>query len=134
MVLCGGLVELIRAAFETLVRAGYAPEIAYFECLHEVKLIADLIHERGIAGMQQAISNTAKYGGITRGPRVIDERTRGTMRDILAEIQSGQFANEWLAEVAAGKPVLGRALEQSAQHAIEAVGAQLRARMSWKSA
>jgi len=130
-ILCGGLVELIRAGYETLVGAGYAPEVAYFECLHEVKLIADLIHERGITGMQQAISNTAKFGGVTRGPRLVNAAARQTMQDVLGEIQSGQFADEWMAECAAGKPRLTRALAESGAHPIEEVGRRLRAMMPW---
>ncbi|MCK4343605.1 MAG: ketol-acid reductoisomerase [Phycisphaerae bacterium] len=133
-VLCGGLVELIRAGFETLVAAGYAPEMAYFECLHEVKLIADLIHERGIAGMRTAISNTAEYGGLTRGRRVIGESAREGMQALLKEIQSGAFANEWLAESAAGRPRMIKQEAQEAEHEIEKVGQRLRGLMPWLQA
>jgi ketol-acid reductoisomerase len=125
-VLCGGLVELIRAGFETLVEAGYAPEMAYFECLHEVKLITDLVHLHGIAGMREAISNTAAFGGVTRGPRVIGESSRVEMRQILAEIQSGAFADEWLSEHGAGRPTLREATERESRHEIERVGTRLR--------
>lgn len=128
-VLCGGLVELIRAGFETLVEAGYAPEMAYFECLHEVKLIADLVHQRGIAGMREAISNTAEFGGVTRGPRVIGESSRTALRQLLTEIQSGAFADEWLAEHAAGRPTLRGAAEREARHELEQVGRRLRGMM-----
>jgi ketol-acid reductoisomerase len=130
-VLCGGLTELIRAGFETLVEAGYAPEMAYFECLHEVKLIADLVHARGIAGMREAISNTAAFGDVTRGRRVIGPATRTAMREILVEIQSGAFADEWLAEHAAGQPTLRARIAESAAHPIEAAGRPLRALMPW---
>ena len=130
-VLCGGLTELIRAGFETLVEAGYAPELAYFECLHEVKLIADLIHERGIAGMRSAISNTAAYGDLTRGPRVIGPAARQAMRDLLADVQSGAFAAEWTAEHAAGKPTLKALADRDAHHPIEEVGRRLRALLPW---
>jgi len=133
-VLCGGLTELIRAGFDTLVKAGYPPELAYFECLHEVKLIADLIHARGIAGMRAAISNTAAYGDVTRGRRVIGEPTRQAMKDILAEVQSGAFADQWMAEYAADKPTLRARSEQDARHPIEDVGRRLRALMPWLSA
>lgn len=130
-VLCGGLSELIRAGFETLVAAGYSPELAYFECLHEVKLIADLIHARGIAGMRAAISNTAKYGDVTRGRRIIGPATRQAMREILTEIQSGTFADQWTSEHAAGQPNLRAAADRDAAHPIEEVGARLRKLMPW---
>ncbi len=130
-VLCGGLTQLIRAGFGTLVEAGYAPELAYFECLHEVKLIADLIHQRGITGMRAAISRTAAYGDLTRGPRVIGPATRQAMQELLAEIQSGAFADEWAAECAAGKPTLSVLASQDADQAIEQVGRRLRALMPW---
>jgi ketol-acid reductoisomerase len=133
-VLCGGLSELIRSGFETLVAAGYAPEMAYFECVHEVKLIVDLIHERGIVGMREAISNTAKYGDYTRGKRVIDAKARETMRKLLDEIQSGKFADEWMAEHAAGKPNMKQWAAEAAEHQVEEVGAQLRALMPWLKA
>lgn len=130
-VLCGGLTELIRAGFETLVDAGYPPEMAYFECLHEVKLIADLIHARGIAGMRAAISGTAAYGDLTRGCRVIGAATRAAMRDVLYEIQSGAFAAEWVAEYAAGRPRMSARAEEQSRHPIEVVGRRLRAMMPW---
>ncbi|MEW6252290.1 MAG: ketol-acid reductoisomerase [Planctomycetota bacterium] len=130
-VLCGGLTALIRAGFETLVAAGYAPEVAYFECLHEVKLIAELIHARGIAGMRAMISNTAKYGDVTRGPRVIGPAVRDAMRAVLDDVRSGRFAEEWMAEYAAGSANLRRLLEQDAAHPIEDVGRRLRALMPW---
>ncbi|HZO89404.1 MAG TPA: ketol-acid reductoisomerase [Chthonomonadaceae bacterium] len=130
-VLCGGTTALVKAAFETLVEAGYQPEIAYFECLHELKLIVDLMYEAGIAGMRYSISDTAQYGDMTRGPRVIDEHVRQTMKEMLQEIQSGQFAKEWILENRAGRPVF-RALDQrDRNHVIEKVGRELRAMMSW---
>lgn len=129
VVLCGGVPALIRAAFETLVQAGYAPEVAYFECLHELKLITDLIYESGISGMQMAISDTAQYGAMTRGPRLIDTHVRGVMQAILSEIQTGQFAREWLLENSVGRPVF-QALERLAQeHPIERVGQEVRSRI-----
>ena len=130
-VLCGGLTELIRAGFETLVAAGYSPELAYFECLHEVKLIADLIHQRGITGMRAAISNTAAFGDVTRGRRVIGPATRQAMQELLAEIQSGAFANEWSAEHKAGKARMQALAAKDAEHPIEHVGRRLRALMPW---
>ena len=130
-VLCGGLTELIRAGFDTLVAAGYSPELAYFECLHEVKLIADLIHQRGITGMRASISNTAAYGDLTRGRRVIGPATRQAMQALLAEIQSGAFAEEWLAEQAAGKPRMKALAAKDSKHPIEEVGRRLRALMPW---
>jgi ketol-acid reductoisomerase len=130
-VLCGRLTSLIQAGFETLVEAGYAPEMAYFECLHEVKLIVDLLYEGSIANMRYSVSNTAEYGDLTRGPRVINGATRDEMRRLLSEIQSGAFADEWMAEHEAGKPRF-RELEQVAEtHQIEQVGKQLRAMMPW---
>lgn len=131
VVLCGGLTALITAAFETLVEAGYAPEMAYFECLHEVKLIADLIYEGGIANMRYSISNTAQYGDLTRGPRVINEKVKEEMKKILQEIQSGQFAREWILECRAGKPVFNALTKKGEAHPIEEVGARLRAMMPW---
>ncbi len=128
-VLCGGCAELVTAGFETLVEAGYQPEIAYFECLHELKLIVDLIWEKGISGMRYSISDTAEYGDLTRGPRVIDERVRETMRGILAEIQSGEFAREWILENQAGRPVYSALKRQGKQSLIEQVGKELRAMM-----
>jgi ketol-acid reductoisomerase len=130
-VLCGGTTELVKAGFETLVEAGYQPEIAYFECLHELKLIVDLIYERGITGMRQAISNTAEYGDMTRGPRVINEDVRDEMAYILQEIQSGEFAKEWISENQAGRPVFNSLARQSRDHLIEQVGVKLREMMSW---
>jgi ketol-acid reductoisomerase len=130
-VLCGGLTELIRAGFETLVEAGYAPEMAYFECLHEVKLIVDLIYEGGIANMRYSISNTAEYGDMTRGNRVIGPATREAMKKILADIQSGKFANEWIAEYRAGLPNFKRLRSEAEQHQTEQVGRQLRSFMPW---
>ncbi len=128
-VLCGGVPALIRAAFETLVEAGYAPEVAYFECLHELKLITDLIYESGIRGMLFAISDTAQYGAMTRGPRLIDDHVRQTLRTILGEIQRGEFAREWILENQAGRPVF-HALERAAvEHPIEQVGETVRSRM-----
>ncbi len=130
-VLCGGVSELIRAGFDTLVDAGYQPEIAYFECLHEMKLIVDLIFEGGIANMRYSISDTAKYGDITRGRRVIDEETRMEMADILEEIQNGQFAREWILENKAGRPSYKALLRNDARHQIEEVGDELRSMMPW---
>lgn len=130
-VLCGGASALVQAGFETLVEAGYAPEMAYFECLHELKLIVDLMYEKGIEGMRGAISNTAKYGDYTRGPRVITADTKVVMKQILTEIQSGQFAREWVAEHAAGKPRFQEFRKKHAAHPIEAVGATLRSLMPW---
>jgi len=130
-VLCGGCTELVMAGFETLVEAGYQPEIAYFECLHELKLIVDLMYEGGISRMRDSISNTAEYGDYTRGPRIITEETREEMREILAEIRSGEFAREWILENQAGRPVLNAARRHSARHPIEEVGARLRAMMPW---
>ncbi len=131
VVLCGGLTSLIQAAFETLVEAGYAPEMAYFECLHEVKLITDLIYEGGIANMRYSISNTAQYGDLTRGPRVINESVKAEMKKILGEIQSGQFAREWILECRANKPVFNALTKQGEEHPIEEVGKRLRAMMPW---
>jgi ketol-acid reductoisomerase len=125
-VLCGGMTELIRAGFETLVEAGYSPEMAYFECLHETKLIVDLIFEGGIANMRHSISNTAEYGDLTRGPRVIGDQARAGMKAILAEIQSGQFADEWMSECAEGKPKMTKLAQDQANHQIEQVGGKLR--------
>ncbi|MBF0169962.1 MAG: ketol-acid reductoisomerase [Nitrospinae bacterium] len=130
-VLCGGVSELIRAGFDTLVEAGYQPEVAYFECLHEMKLIVDLIFEGGIANMRYSISDTAKYGDITRGRRVVTDETRDAMAEILGEIQNGEFAREWILETQANRPVYNAVLRQDAQHEIEEVGAKLRAMMPW---
>ena len=132
-VLCGGASELITAGFDTLVEAGYQPEIAYFECLHELKLIVDLMWEQGIAGMRYSISDTAEYGDLTRGPRIIDENVRETMRELLAEIQSGEFAREWILENQASRPVFNALQRQGKEHLIETVGKELRGMMSWIS-
>ena len=133
VVLCGGLTSLIVAAYETLVEAGYAPEMAYFECLHEVKLIVDLIYEGGLANMRYSVSNTAEYGDYTRGPRVIGDASRAEMKKILAEIQAGQFAREWVNECQAGQPSFKAMRRRGAEHEVEKVGAQLRAMMPWIS-
>ena len=130
-VLCGGLTELIRAAFETLVEAGYQPEVCYFECLHEVKLIVDLIYEGGIANMRSSISDTAEFGDLTRGKRVVTDETRQRMKKILEEVQSGAFAKEWMLENQVGRPVYNARKRQDAEHQIEEVGARLRGMMSW---
>ena len=130
-VLCGGTIALIQAGFDTLVEAGYEPEMAYFECLHEVKLIVDLIYEGGIANMRYSISNTAEYGDITRGPRLITDETKAEMRRILAEIQSGKFAREFIGEHQAGSPTLKAGRRLAAEDPIEQVGAKLRAMMPW---
>jgi ketol-acid reductoisomerase len=130
-VLCGGLTSLIVAGYETLVEAGYAPEMAYFECCHEVKLIVDLIYEGGIANMRYSVSNTAEYGDYSRGPRVIDEHVRAEMKRILGEIQSGRFAREWVLENAAGQASFKAMRRRNAEHPIEKVGEQLRAMMPW---
>jgi ketol-acid reductoisomerase len=130
-VLCGGLTSLILAGFETLVEAGYAPEMAYFECCHEVKLIVDLIYEGGIANMRYSVSNTAEYGDYSRGPRIIDEHVRAEMKKVLAEIQSGRFAREWVLENNAGQPSFKAMRRRAAQHQIEEVGERLRAMMPW---
>ena len=130
-VLCGGVVELIKAGFDTLVDAGYQPESAYFETLHEVKLIVDLIYEGGITNMRYSISDTAEYGDMTRGPRIITEETRAEMRRVLDEIQTGKFANEWILENKAGRPVFNALQRKGAEHPIEEVGEQLRSMMPW---
>jgi ketol-acid reductoisomerase len=132
-VLCGGLTELITAGYDTLVKAGYQPEVAYFECMHEVKLIVDLLHEGGIRKMHQFISETAKYGDLTRGPRVVDQHTRARMAEILDDIRKGVFAREWIRENANGRPEYDRLLQADLAHPIERIGAELRARMSWLS-
>jgi ketol-acid reductoisomerase len=131
VVLCGGLTSLIMAGYETLIEAGYSPEMAYFECLHEVKLIVDLIYEGGISTMRYSISNTAKFGDVTRGPRIITDETRQEMKRILNEIQSGRFAKEWILENKAGRPVFNALLKKGAAHPIEDVGSKLRAMMPW---
>jgi ketol-acid reductoisomerase len=130
-VLCGGVSELVQAGYETLVDAGYDPRLAYFECLHELKLIVDLMYEKGITGMRYSISNTAEYGDLTRGKRVITDDTRQAMRDILGEIQSGQFAREWIAENNAGQENFQRMREEQAGKQIEREGKQLRSMMDW---
>jgi ketol-acid reductoisomerase len=131
VVLCGGLTSLIQAGYETLVEAGYAPEMAYFECLHEVKLIVDLIYEGGIANMRYSISNTAEYGDYTRGPRIITDETKAEMKRILADIQSGRFARDWVAECQAGQPSFKAMRRMGAEHPIEEIGAKLRGMMPW---
>ncbi|MBA1147019.1 ketol-acid reductoisomerase [Ectothiorhodospiraceae bacterium WFHF3C12] len=130
-VLCGGITALIQAGFETLVEAGYAPEMAYFECLHETKLIVDLLYEGGIANMRYSISNTAEYGDFTRGPRVINEQSRQAMREILSEIQNGEFAKEFVLENQANAPSLKAMRRKAAEHEIEVVGDKLRNMMPW---
>jgi len=130
-VLCGGVTELVRAGYETLVEAGYDPRLAYFECLHELKLIVDLMYEKGIQGMRFSISNTAEYGDMTRGPKVITEETRAGMRKILADIQSGEFAREWIAENRAGAENFERLRDEATGHDIERVGKELRSMMPW---
>jgi ketol-acid reductoisomerase len=130
-VLCGGLSELVRAGFDTLVEAGYNPELAYFECLHELKLIVDLMYEKGISGMRYSISNTAEYGDLTRGRRIITDETRAEMRRILSEIQTGQFAKEWLTENLVGRPTFNAIARRDADHQVEEVGRRLRGMMSW---
>ena len=130
-VLCGGVSELIQAGFETLTEAGYAPEMAYFECLHELKLIVDLIYEGGIANMRYSISNTAEYGDFSRGKRVIGEQSRAAMKEILAEIQNGEFAREWIGENRTGTSVLQAKRRIAKTHPIEEVGERLRAMMPW---
>ena len=130
-VLCGGASELVQAGFETLVEAGYDPRLAYFECLHELKLIADLMYEKGIQGMRYSISNTAEYGDMTRGKRVIGDESRKAMKQILSEIQSGQFAREWIAENRAGGENFDRMREEASEHQVEEVGGELREMMPW---
>ena len=130
-VLCGGVTELIKAGFDTLVAAGYQPEIAYFEVLHELKLITDLIQEFGISGMRRRVSNTACYGDLTRGPKVINEKTRKVMQKLLKDIKSGKFAREWIKENEVGRPVFNELLKKGDEHPIEEVGKQLREMMPW---
>jgi ketol-acid reductoisomerase len=130
-VLCGGVTELVRAGYETLVDAGYDPRLAYFECLHELKLIVDLMYEKGITGMRYSISNTAEYGDLTRGKRVIGAPTREAMKQILGEIQSGEFAKEWIAENRAGQENFQRMREEQKHHQVETVGHELRSSMDW---
>ena len=131
VVLCGGVSELVRAGFDTLVEAGYQPEIAYFECLHELKLITDLIYKYGISGMRARVSDTAEYGDITRGKRVITDQTRQDMKKMLAEVQSGEFAKEWIKENEDGRPNYNRITEEEKNHKIEIVGKELRSMMPW---
>jgi ketol-acid reductoisomerase len=130
-VLCGGVTELVRAGYETLVEAGYDPRLAYFECLHELKLIVDLMYEKGISGMRYSISNTAEYGDLTRGARIIGEPTRAAMKEILGEIQSGDFAREWIAENKAGQENFQRMRAEQKDHQIEREGKELRSMMDW---
>jgi ketol-acid reductoisomerase len=130
-VLCGGVTELIKAGFDTLIEAGYQPEIAYFEVLHELKLITDLIQEVGISGMRRRVSNTACYGDLTRGPKIITEKTRKTMQKLLKDIKSGKFAREWIKENENGRPVFNELLKKGDEHKIEEVGRQLREMMPW---
>ncbi len=130
-VLCGGVTELVAAGWETLVDAGYQPEVAYFECLHELKLIVDLLYEGGFARMHEFVSETAKFGDLTRGPRIVDEHVRENMKEILKEIQNGQFAQEWVEEYKAGRPNYNELLQKDMNHPIEKVGKELRAKMSW---
>jgi ketol-acid reductoisomerase len=134
VVLCGGLTALIQAGFETLVDAGYAPESAYFECLHEVKLIVDLMYEHGISGMRYSISTTAEYGDLTRGPRIVSDGVKAEMRKILDEIRSGAFADEWMAEFRSGGSRFEALRKAGEEHPIEVVGAQLRSMMPFISA
>jgi ketol-acid reductoisomerase len=131
VVLCGGLVELIRNGFETLVEAGYAPEMAYFECLHEVKLIVDLIYEGGIANMNYSVSNTAEYGEYVSGPRVVTPASKAAMKEVLADIQKGKFVSDWMSECRAGQPSFKATRRLNDEHPIEEVGAKLRAMMPW---
>ncbi|OGN89816.1 MAG: ketol-acid reductoisomerase [Chloroflexi bacterium RBG_13_48_10] len=130
-VLCGGSAELIKAGFETLVEAGYPAELAYFECMHELKLIVDLYYEGGLTRMNHSVSDTAEYGGMTRGKRIINEQTRKEMKKILAAVQDGSFAREWLAEYAAGQPNMNKLRQETKEHPVEKVGARLRGMMSW---
>ncbi len=129
--LCGGASALVQAGFETLVEAGYNPEMAYFECLHELKLIVDLMYEKGLAGMRYSISNTAEYGDLTRGPRVIDAGTKERMKAILGEIQDGTFAREFVAEYRAGNENFDRLRDEQSKIQLESVGKELRSKMSW---
>ena len=130
-VLCGGATELVRAGFDTLVEAGYDPRLAYFECLHELKLIVDLMYEKGIQGMRYSISNTAEYGDLTRGPKVIGDESRAAMKKILADIQSGDFATEFIAETKAGNENFDRMRQEGKDHQVEIVGKELRQMMPW---
>src|SRR6202046_2592485 len=130
-VLCGGATELVVKGFETLVEAGYQPEVAYYECLHELKLIVDLLHEGGLTKMHQFISDTAKYGDLTRGPRIIDDRVKNVMRKVLQEVQTGKFAKQWIEESASGGKTYQKLLKEDKDRQIEKVGSELRARMPW---
>jgi ketol-acid reductoisomerase len=130
-VLCGGATELVVAGFETLVKAGYQPEVAYYECMHELKLIVDLLHEGGLRKMHEFISDTAAYGDLTRGPRIVDDRVRGKMQEILKEIQDGTFARQWIEENNSGQKEFRRLMNEDLKHPIEEVGANLRGRMDW---
>jgi ketol-acid reductoisomerase len=130
-VLCGGITALMKAGFETLVEAGYAPEMAYFECINEMKLIVDLIYEGGLSHMRKNVSDTAEYGDITRGPRLIDENVREVMKEILEEVQDGSFAREWVLENQANRPVYNALSKMDAEHPVEEVGQRLRAMMKW---
>lgn len=132
-VLCGGLTSLIKAGFETLTEAGYSPEMAYFECLHEMKLIVDLLYEGGISEMRYSISNTAQFGDMTRGPIVVNDETKRRMQNLLAEIQSGAFANDWMKEARDGRPLFKQLDDEAREHPIERVGARLREMMPWLS-
>ena len=129
--MCGGLMELIKNGFETLVEAGYAPEMAYFECLHEVKLIVDLMYEGGMANMRYSISNTAEYGDYTSGPRIITSETKAEMKRVLDDIQSGRFTRDWMLECKAGQPSFKATRRRNAEHPIEEIGEKLRAMMPW---
>lgn len=131
VVLCGGVTALIKAGFEALVEAGYQPEMAYFECLHELKLIVDLIYESGLSGMRRAVSNTAEYGDLTRGPRIIDSQVKQEIKKILQEVRSGQFAREWILENAVNRPVFTALRKKEGEHLIEKVGSKLREMMPW---
>lgn len=133
VVLCGGVSALIKAGFETLVEAGYQPELAYFECLHELKLIVDMIYSSGIQGMRYRVSDTAKYGDLTRGPRIVNEKTKEEMRRILKEIQSEQFAKEWIAENEKGRPLFKQLLQKDDTHLIEKVGKEIRSMFAWEN-
>jgi ketol-acid reductoisomerase len=130
-VLCGGVTALVQAGFDTLVEAGYQPESAYFECLHELKLIVDMMYEGGMGWMRHSISDTAEYGDYTRGPRLINDSVRAEMRKVLKEIQTGVFAREWILENQAGRPVFDKLREQGREHPIEDAGRRLREMMSW---
>jgi len=133
-VLCGGITELVKAGYDTLVEAGYQPEIAYFECLNEMKLIVDMIYEGGIGWMRYSVSDTAKYGDLTAGKKVIDERVRQTMKELLADVRDGSFAKDWILENQCGRPRMKKWMEREQAHSIEAVGKELRAMMPWMDA